>query len=399
PLTATPGIRRMRVRVVYGSSSAGFDACSSYSWGEAHDYNVNILALTQCSGAVTAGAATASATSVCATIPFNVSLNGVTIGGGITYQWQSSPAGANTFTNISGATNLSYVVANQTVATDYRCVVTCTNSNSTSTSTIVSVGQNPYTQCYCTPVYAYGCNSLNANINSFVIEGEGASEISDLGTGCNNDDGTSYSIRTSLFSPVDLFQDGEYDVQINTSYTSPQYVTANIWIDFNDNGAFETTEQLLSDFVLALTPSFATSKISIPDSAPPGIHRMRVRTAYSTPGIDACSSVNYGETHDYEVNVIAVTCYRPLDVQLSDVTKNSALVTLTPNAKNTGNVTYAYEVRESGKPGSGTTGLAVSGIATTNPFTVTGLQYSTEYTVYVKTVCSSTDSSGWTKSS
>src|SRR5690606_10037759 len=234
--------------------------------------------------------------------------------------------------------------------------------------------------------------------NSFVIEGEGTSEISDLNTGCNNDDGTSYSIRTSLFSPVDLFQDGEYDVQINTSYTSPQYVTANIWIDFNDNGAFETTEQLLSDFVLALTPYFATSMISIPDSAPPGIHRMRVRTAYSTSGIDACNSVNYGETHDYDVNVIAVTCFRPLTVDVSDVTKNSALVTVTPNTKNTGNVTYTYEVRESGKPGSGNTGLAAFGTATTNPFTVTGLQPSTKYTVYVKTVCSSTDSSGWTKS-
>src|SRR5690606_10487154 len=101
-------------------------------------------------------------------------------------------------------------------------------------------------------------------------------------------------------------------------------ISANIWIDFNDNGAFEPLEQLLSDFVLALTPSFAISKISIPDSAPPGIHRMRVRTAYSTSGIDACSSVNYGETHDYDVNVIAVTCYRPTDIQLSDVTKNSA---------------------------------------------------------------------------
>src|SRR5690606_10545988 len=350
PLTATPGIRRMRVRVVYGSSSAGFDACSSYSWGEAHDYNVNILALTQCSGAVTAGAATASATSVCATIPFNVSLNGVTIGGGITYQWQSSPAGANTFTNISGATNLSYVVANQTAATDYRCVVTCTNSNSTSTSTIVSVGQNPYTQCYCTPTYSNSCSNTSENINSFIITGEGTSEISDLDPGCSTGN---YQDRTSVFTPVDLLQDSEYDVQINTNYGSAQFVWASIWIDFNDNGAFESSEQLVKDVPMVAAPGFLNLSIAIPDTAPPGVHRMRVRANYNAT-IDACSNGSWGETHDYEVNVIAVTCYRPLAVDISDVTKNSALVTLTPNAKNTGNVTYAYEVRESGKPGSGT---------------------------------------------
>src|SRR5690606_1886470 len=95
------------------------------------------------------------------------------------------------------------------------------------------------------------------------------------------------------------------------------------------------------------------------------------------------------------VNVIAITCYRPLDVQVSDVTKNSAEVSVTDNTNNPSSVTYEYEVRESGAPGSGSTGLAASGVATTNPFTVTGLQPLTKYTVYVKTICSPTDSSGW----
>src|SRR5690606_29189418 len=97
----------------------------------------------------------------------------------------------------------------------------------------------------------------------------------------------------------------------------------------------------------------------------------------------------------YEVNVIAITCYRPLDVQISDVTKNSAEVSVTDNTNNPSSVTYEYEVRESGAPGSGITGLAASGVATTNPFTVTGLQPLTKYTVYVRTMCSATDMSSW----
>jgi len=43
PLTASAGNTRMRVREVWNNSS--FDACSSYSYGEAEDYNVNILGL------------------------------------------------------------------------------------------------------------------------------------------------------------------------------------------------------------------------------------------------------------------------------------------------------------------------------------------------------------------
>jgi len=41
PVTATPGIHRMRVRLVWNNSSFT-GACSSYSYGEVHDYNVNI---------------------------------------------------------------------------------------------------------------------------------------------------------------------------------------------------------------------------------------------------------------------------------------------------------------------------------------------------------------------
>src|SRR5690606_17987652 len=95
---------------------------------------------TPCSGTPTAGTASAT-TRVCASEPFTLSLAGATMAGGVTFQWQSSPTGAGTFTNIPGATGLSYIENNQTVATDYRCIVTCTHSNSSDTSNVVSVPQ------------------------------------------------------------------------------------------------------------------------------------------------------------------------------------------------------------------------------------------------------------------
>ncbi|MGJ8661538.1 MAG: T9SS type A sorting domain-containing protein, partial [Bacteroidota bacterium] len=41
------------------------------------------------------------------------------------YQWQSSPAGANTWTPISGATNTNYSANGVNSSTDYRCIISC----------------------------------------------------------------------------------------------------------------------------------------------------------------------------------------------------------------------------------------------------------------------------------
>src|SRR5690606_9981077 len=150
-----------------------------------------------CTGQVSAGVASASVTNACASVPFTVSLTGATMAGSVTYQWQSSPAGAGTFTDISGATCISYTIANQTVATDYRCVVVCLNSNTTDISNVVSVAQNAITQCYCTPTYSYACSNTSENINSFILTGEGTSVINDLNTGCSSTG--NYEDRTSLF--------------------------------------------------------------------------------------------------------------------------------------------------------------------------------------------------------
>ncbi|MEZ4966720.1 MAG: hypothetical protein R2791_15865 [Saprospiraceae bacterium] len=44
---------------------------------------------------------------------------------GAEYQWESSPAGANSWSPIVGATTATYVVNGVTASTDYRCVVSC----------------------------------------------------------------------------------------------------------------------------------------------------------------------------------------------------------------------------------------------------------------------------------
>lgn len=92
-----------------------------------------------CAGVPLGGTANSVASAVCANTNFNILVTGNSQGGGITYQWQSSLASQNSFTNISGAIN-NLLTTSQTVPRDYRCLITCTNSSQSAFSTIANLG-------------------------------------------------------------------------------------------------------------------------------------------------------------------------------------------------------------------------------------------------------------------
>lgn len=79
------------------------------------------------------GTVTTGTNPVCAGASAALTLTGATGGAGISYQWQSSPNGS-TWTNIVGATALSYNTPALTVATYYRVLVTCAALPSTPTA-------------------------------------------------------------------------------------------------------------------------------------------------------------------------------------------------------------------------------------------------------------------------
>ncbi|MBW3517697.1 T9SS type A sorting domain-containing protein [Flavobacterium sp. NKUCC04_CG] len=103
------------------------------------------------------------------------------------------------------------------------------------------------------------------------------------------------------------------------------------------------------------------------------------------------------------LNVFAVTvvktpaCFVPNTVSVDAVLATSATIKWLA-AEIVPAMGYDYEVRTSGLPGSGATGLAASGnVANTILLkNVTGLAGSTEYFVYVRSKCSATSFSAWT---
>ena len=104
------------------------------------DIGVDSLAiwvLPACSGTPVAGVISASTVSGCSPYTSALSLPAATVADGISYQWQSSADGV-TWTNVAGATTLSYS-ASVTATVYYRAYVACSYSSSADTSASVEL--------------------------------------------------------------------------------------------------------------------------------------------------------------------------------------------------------------------------------------------------------------------
>ncbi|HTN45196.1 MAG TPA: GEVED domain-containing protein, partial [Flavipsychrobacter sp.] len=130
PSTALTGLTGMRVRVATNATTyTSSDACLSSGTGyETEDYVINIIANIPCNGIPpVAGLATVSRDTLCVTGDVKLKLTGYPTNLGITINWQSSPAGANAFTDIAGANTDTFTMYGLTASTDFRARVTCTS--------------------------------------------------------------------------------------------------------------------------------------------------------------------------------------------------------------------------------------------------------------------------------
>lgn len=224
---------------------------------------------------------------------------------------------------------------------------------------------------YCIPIYDQGC-SANDDINSFTLTGQGASNISDLNTGCGP--GNGYEDRTSVVAAVDLMQGGTYAGTVTSTFSSSEW--CRIWIDFNNNQVFEPNEALTGNIgPFGSSTGAGNFNISIPLSAPVGLHRMRVRVGFNMSSlIDPCAYIFFGETHDYMTNILAAPpcAGAPVITGVTPVgpiaTCAGASQTLTVALPIAGGYTFDWQSSTNG----GVTWSSVATGVTTYTFTVSG---------------------------
>jgi hypothetical protein len=228
---------------------------------------------------------------------------------GATYQWQYAIAVGGPYTNVVNATpaGVSYTgatTATLTVSTTgavvasnarfYRAVV-----SSGAGCSVNSNGAQLTITNYCLPTYAAGPGTVD--------------QIANVSVGTlNNPTGPSASPYYTFYNTVNI-PDFTRTTSVNVSVTFGSDTANNcgIWVDFNQNGVFETSEAFLSTAASAgATTANGTSVITIPVPAGAvlGNTRMRVRGGEDvvlTAG-QACgaSSDADGEAEDYIVNIV-----------------------------------------------------------------------------------------------
>ena len=336
-----------------------------------------------CSGTPNPGNTLSSTVLACAGVNFTLSLQNTTAGSGVTYQWQTSPDGTS-WTNASGITN-SFTTS-QTATTYYQSIVTCTGSSLATTSTPVMVGMNSASNCYCTPTYTFG-----------KTDGDLISNIQIATTTLANNTGTdpvnpAYTYFTGLPNYTAVLQAGStYNVTVSVGTYGGQHVS--VWIDYNDDGFFATSERVGFTTVAIAANGSASFPISLACNPALGTHRMRVRDVWNTTGnlIDPCANYGYGETEDYNVTIsAAVACPQPSALSATAITTNSANLTW-----NAGCVETVWDLHLTTIGGGVPTG-APSNSNVTSPFSATSLSPSTSYDFYVRADCSSNGTSLWT---
>jgi len=143
PATATAGNTRLRARVGYFQN---IGACGTANYGEAEDYTLNII-LPPCNG--TPGVPTITTAAISGHLCNNATqtltaVDNVNFANGIYYQWQVSTSGtAGTFTNVAGATSLTYTTPPLATSVYYRLQDSCSNTQLTNVSAVFSIPVSP----------------------------------------------------------------------------------------------------------------------------------------------------------------------------------------------------------------------------------------------------------------
>lgn len=385
PFSANTGTLRMRVLCNYAAIPAANDGCPvNQFYGECEDYDFIVLAATSCSGMPIAGTAVSSATAICPSVNYTLSLSGATLAAGLTYQWQSAPSATGPWTNIPTGTTPSFITS-QTVDTWYQCIVTC--SGQSATSSVVGVTTNSFLACYCASAATSTFDEEILNVTLNTLNNSSTCGVAAPGPGSS---ASMYSNYTTL-TPTILSPGVVYPLSVEIGTCNGSYTNCTkVWIDFNQNGLFtDAGENVYTSAAAVVGPHFELGNITIPSGAISGNTLMRVVNVetWDPANINPCGTYTWGETEDYLVNISAPpTCPQPTNFSLIQATNSSAQLEWVAGGSET---QWQIEYGLQGfTPGTGT-----NVIVTTNPYTITGLTTNSFYTAYIQGICTPGDTS------
>jgi hypothetical protein len=264
--------------------------------------DISLIHYTPCSGAPVSGIS--GPTNICPFVPFTLIDSAIAGFSGISYVWQSRPAGSGNYTTIAGANTAIYNCTGISAATDYRVIAHCANSGLTDTA-FLTVNTNPFYLCYCGPALNQSLNSAITNIphiDSVGITGTTLQNATYTPVPFNND----YIIFPQSGNTTATFRrGGTYRVAVATNVVG---AFGAAWLDYSRNGTFAEPANPGEYIPLTGIPSsnLLTGTFTVPQNADTGLTGFRVRskqTAYTNAN-NSCSKEPNGETEDYIVKIL-----------------------------------------------------------------------------------------------
>lgn len=227
---------------------------------------------------VPTGLTTSSITSSSIGLSWNASTDNIGVSGYEIYQ------GA---TLVTTETSTSYAVTGLTPNTTYTFSVKAKDAagNTSSSSNTASATTSNTSTTYCA--------SKGNNVNYEYIDYVGLGGITNT-TAAN----AGYGDFTNLIANIGT---GTNTIVVSAGFANTAYREYwSVWIDYNQNGTFDTDEQIVSN--LSDSSTNQSFNFDVPATALSGNTRMRVSMKYSTASAP-CDTFTYGEVEDYTVNI------------------------------------------------------------------------------------------------
>ncbi|MFC5195749.1 M14 family zinc carboxypeptidase [Bizionia hallyeonensis] len=233
--------------------------------------------------------------------------------------------GSPTWTDILGNTSNPYQITGLSPNTTYEFQVkSYCGSNSTAYSESEQFTTTNITYCN-----AQGDDVSEEYIGNVNINGVDNNTVGSTASGYSD------FTTSAIFSNLDIVTNATGNtISVTKHWTGSAFDEAvTVWIDFNQNGTFETAERIFRSNSSTITPVSGT--FDIPSNAVLGNTRMRVLMKYyggtGSNANDPCETFNYGEVEDYTINIV--------DETTNSEPPNAVCQNITVQLDNTGNAT------------------------------------------------------------
>ena len=336
-----------QVTATVGWTASVSSPSQGYIWEVRTDTNPGTAGAVT-SGTVAAGVTTTPVTGLQPNTLYNVYVRS-NCGAGDTSNWSI----VKTFTTLCTSDNIPYVMPiNATTGTNLPSCVTRQDVNNDGKTWVSTTAQAGITG----RVMSYPYHSTNAANDWFYTNA------------LNLTGGQSYRLKFKA-----KISSNSYPESLKVAYGNMNDFNAMTTVLYDQTINNTTVVSQVIDFTPALTGTYYI-------------------------GFQAKSAPDMSTLYVGEISVdLSPSCLVPENVQITNITKNSATISWTAPAQAPDNG-YEYQIRTSGTPADGATGLAQTGTTAAGVVTknIISLNPSTEYFVYVRSVCDPSNLSAWT---